>query len=72
MTFVRSLLAALPMAALLGALGTERVSVPVLLAGGVAGVAVYVLALLLLGELSSAEVRRAARMLTERLGRRAA
>jgi O-antigen/teichoic acid export membrane protein len=56
LTLARSLIAAAPMALVLAAFGTEHVSVPQLLVGGVLGALVYGLSLRAVGELSSTEV----------------
>jgi O-antigen/teichoic acid export membrane protein len=53
----RALLAATAMAGVLALFGTKDVSVPELLAGGLIGLGVYVGALVLLRELSTAELR---------------
>ena len=56
-SFGKALVAAAAMAGVLALFGTEDVSVPALLVGGLLGVAVYVGVLLLTRELSTAELR---------------
>ena len=56
-SFAKALVAAAAMAGVLALFGTKDVSVPALLAGGLIGLAVYVGALLVLRELSAAELR---------------
>jgi O-antigen/teichoic acid export membrane protein len=68
-TFVRTLLAAVPMAAVLFVLGTHRVSVPVLILGGVISLLVYGLALVLLREVSRREIEQGVAQLRRRLAR---
>jgi O-antigen/teichoic acid export membrane protein len=55
-TFIRCLIAAAPMAAVLAVFGTGPLPVPDALLGGVAGLATYVLALFLVRELSPREL----------------
>ncbi len=56
-SFAKALVAAAAMAGVLALFGTKDVSVPALLVGGLIGLAVYVSALLVLRELSAAELR---------------
>jgi O-antigen/teichoic acid export membrane protein len=56
-SFARALVAAAAMAGVLALFGTQDVGVPALLVGGLIGVGVYVGALLLLRELTTAELR---------------
>ena len=66
-TFLRTLVAAAAMAGLLFALGTGDVSLVVLIGGGLAGVALYLLTLMVLRETSVAEIRELGGTVAQRL-----
>jgi len=66
-TVLRTLAAAAAMAGLLLALGTGDVSLPVIIGGGLAGVALYLLTLIALRETSVSEIRELGGTVAQRL-----